>query len=1101
MNIIMKHNILFTAVLLASLSGTEVTSVAYGTDRFGYEMAAAFSDGSVSVGNIDFQTNSDGTAMVTGLSDKTASVADIPEKITYDGEEYTVTSIKMMAFGFSCKNLVTINIPSTVTEIQEFAFYGAPVLAEINVAEGNSAYSSSDGMLLSADGKELVICPSGKTGHAEIPDGTEVICESAFSGCKVQSVNMPSSVVSAGSNTFDNCTELEKVVLSESLTELPNYMFTYCGKLKDVQIPVGVHTIGEYAFNLCSSLEEVVIPGGVNTVKSSAFYKCSSLRKVTIGKAVSIIGSWAFEDCKLEEIYCNGTTPPTIDGSTAFKSVGYDVYNMATLYVPAGYADAYRSSGEWASFVNVEEFSNSGEVIVDNGLQYTINDNGKEVTLVGMDESCTQTDIVVPQDITYNNDLYRVVAVGAKAFYENKEINSIVLPRYSKTVADSAFFGSKVSAIEISERMDSIGRDAFAYCKNMKEFTVAPRNKKYVAEDGYLLSVDKDVLLAYPSAKADIYTVPENITSIGSSAFKGSDIKQIDLGNVSVIGESAFEDCFALQPVRLPVSTQQIDARAFAGCESDTIFVEAYTPPMLGADAFDGMYESVVVVPAGCFMTYMMAEGWYQFANMVEEQFEAPETVEEDGYTYYKIEEADDLYWFAKAVNDGQVDINAILANNIVINDMQFDEDGTPVNASILRPWKPVGAKPNAFSGIFDGRGYCIEGIYINDEYGSRSGFFSEVASSGKVVDVTVKNAYVRAYNCFGAVCGYNDGIIESCRTEGIVHLVSTDPSALSAGAVCGSNFAGVIKNSSNAAEVVADGVMYVGAICGDNYGTIKTSNNEGFVVASGNAAGICGYTDNGKIENCYNLGTVSGSGESGNGGIVVYMNSASVSNSYSYGAIEASVPEKACPIYVEFLSSAVENCYYLEGSASSAITDNAVKAMTRDQFANGEVAHMLQGSQAENVWGQTLDKDTVPVIYNENRVFRIELDNEGDVETIYANSGNIKLPEPERANYEFLGWFDDKAEGTQYHKDSALNKDMTLYARWQKIGISDTESGCWCRSTDGCIIVEGEFTNVTVFRADGTKVYIGNERVIHCGDGLYIVKIDNICINKVVVK
>lgn len=1096
----MKHNILFTAVLLALLSGTADNVDAYGIKSVNHLVSSAFYESSVSVGNIEFQTNYDGTAMVTGLVDKTVVSADIPENITVDGETYTVTTIKMMAFGSSCTNLSVINLPATLAEIQDYAFYGAPVLAEINVAEGNSTYSSADGILYSADGKSLIICPCGKQGNIVIPEGTENICESAFARSLISGLEMPSSVTSVGRNAFDNCSELETVELSESLTEISNYMFTYCKKLKEINIPLNVHTIGEYAFNFCSSIVEVTIPGGVNTVKSSAFYKCGSLEKITIGKAVTIIGAWAFEDCILKEIYCNCTTPPSIDGSTAFKSAGYDVYNMATLHVPAGCSEAYKSEGEWANFVNVEEFSNADTEIVDNGLIYHVNDNGKEVTLVGMDETCTQTDIVVPQDIEYNNELFRVTAIGKKAFYENTFINSIVLPRYSKTIADSAFFGSKVSAIEISERMDSIGKDAFAYCKSLKEFAVAPRNKKFVAEDGCLLDIDKNILLAYPSAKSDVYTAGDEISEIACSAFKGSDIRQVDFGSVAVIGESAFEGCTSLQPIRLPLTLRQIGSRAFAGCESDTLYVAAYTPPLLGADAFDGMYDAVLVVPAGCFMTYIMAEGWYMFYNVVEETFETPGTVDKNGYTFYELKDADDLYWFAKAVNDGQTDINALLANDIVINSMQFEEDGTPANPAEMRPWKPVGAKPCAFSGLFDGNGHTIEGLYINDDYGNRSGLFSEISSTGQVMNVTLKNAYVKVYSCFGSICGYNDGIVENCMTDGVISLASIDPSSFSAGAVCGSNFAGVIKNCVNRADVIVSGPVYAGAICGDSYGTIKTCSNEGVIVSAGNAGGICGYTDYGKIENCCNIGTVEGGSNSFNGGIVASMNFASVANCYSYGVVKCDVPENVNPVCGLSMSSEVSNCYYLDGTAGCTVSSDTIKGMELDQFRNGEVAHKLQYGQTEEVWGQTIGTDSVPMIFGGSKVFRIELDNEGEIEVLYANSGNIDLPAPEKTNYIFIGWFDDTAGGTQYFADSALEKDMTLYARWQKIGVSDVYSGCWLSSEDGCIIIEGEFDNVAVFTSDGVCIYRGNDRIISCDEGVYIVKTDNLT-GKIVVR
>lgn len=69
--------------------------------------------------NIKYTLGDDGTAAVNGISRITAAI--IPEKVTYDGIEYAVTSIKEYAFAF-CSNLASVAIPSSVTSLEEYAF-------------------------------------------------------------------------------------------------------------------------------------------------------------------------------------------------------------------------------------------------------------------------------------------------------------------------------------------------------------------------------------------------------------------------------------------------------------------------------------------------------------------------------------------------------------------------------------------------------------------------------------------------------------------------------------------------------------------------------------------------------------------------------------------------------------------------------------------------------------------------------------------------------------------------------------------------------------------------------------------------------------------
>ena len=101
-----------------------------------------------------------------------------------------------------------------------------------------------------------------------------------------------------------------------------DYMFYQCGNLQDIVLPVGVTSIGDYAFCGCSSLTSIDIPEGVTSIGNGTFSYCSSL----------------------SQVYCYGTTPPTID---AYSFDGSK--DGRTLYVPKGYLLVYQSSS-WANY-------------------------------------------------------------------------------------------------------------------------------------------------------------------------------------------------------------------------------------------------------------------------------------------------------------------------------------------------------------------------------------------------------------------------------------------------------------------------------------------------------------------------------------------------------------------------------------------------------------------------------------------------------------------------------------------------------------------------------------------------------------------------------
>ena len=111
-------------------------------------------------------------------------------------------------------------------------------------------------------------------------------------------------------------------------------------------------------------------------------------------------------------------------------------------------------------------------------------------------------------------------------------------------------------------------------------------------------------------------------------------------------------------------------------------------------------------------------------------------------------------------------------------------------------------------------------------------------------------------------------------------------------GGVCGYNMNGTIENSYNTGTVTVTGnYPSVGGVCGYNgYGTIENSYNTGKVTSTGSNAdigGVCGLNNNGTIGNSYNIGAVSISrnGRFSVGG-VCGNNNGTIGNSYNTGTV-----------------------------------------------------------------------------------------------------------------------------------------------------------------------------------------------------------------------
>ena len=167
----------------------------------------------------------DGKTLVLGINGNVT----IPEGVESIGKE---------AFRL-CEGLVSVTIPDSVTSIDDTAFANCDNLTSIFVSDGNSVYSSANGLLLSKDGKTLL---KGVNGDVAIPHGVTTICGMAFCNRK----------------------GLRRVTIPDSVTNIEDGAFFGCSQLTRVEIPAGTAnmSIGANSFDGCDLLAEMPRVGG-----------------------------------------------------------------------------------------------------------------------------------------------------------------------------------------------------------------------------------------------------------------------------------------------------------------------------------------------------------------------------------------------------------------------------------------------------------------------------------------------------------------------------------------------------------------------------------------------------------------------------------------------------------------------------------------------------------------------------------------------------------------------------------------------------------------------------------------------------------------------
>jgi len=145
----------------------------------------------------------------------------------------SVTSIGYGAF-WNSTGLTSITIGNSVTSI-ESTFHGSSSLTSINVDNGNTTYSSEDGVLFNKTKTTLIEYPKGKKGTYSIPNSVISIGDGAFGDClALASITIPNSVTSIGTSAFFYCTNLTSVTIPNSVTDIGFQAFLGCRNLIEI---------------------------------------------------------------------------------------------------------------------------------------------------------------------------------------------------------------------------------------------------------------------------------------------------------------------------------------------------------------------------------------------------------------------------------------------------------------------------------------------------------------------------------------------------------------------------------------------------------------------------------------------------------------------------------------------------------------------------------------------------------------------------------------------------------------------------------------------------------------------------------------------------
>ncbi len=505
---------------------------------------------SITVDGINYTTKSDGTATIakyTIVKATATTPADtlwysgdivIPEKITYEGTEYTVVGTAANSF-LDCKDLTSVTLPATCVTIARNTFKGcsslrtSPLPATVT-SVGSGVFNGCTNL------EEVVIYPGWSKPISEefancdnlkrliISDGTDAVvmkvtafgssAEARTALASIQYIymgrNVDASAYLNNEQPFHNMSGLLTLDIGGETTTIQNTTFQGCTALSTVNFETDnkVTSIGTSAFAGCTSLPSIRIPDGVTVIEQSTFNGCRNLAHVGMSENVTSIGITAF--------YNSGLTSATFHFPNALTSIGQSAFENTQL---------------------------DGEIMLPDML-----------TTIGAQAfaGTKLTSIVIPASVT---------SIGTGAFTPIPTLAQIIVNEGNTAfqLDGGVLLNAAGTRLLVSAHEGEIGTTfTNATVTNIDNYGLA--YAPFTSVNLPALTTIGNYGFAYSDIES--YTLENNVT-VGQNAFSGSALQSIVIAEGrNEIPQGLCAQCTSLTSVTLPTTTTNMMRNCFEGC-------------------------------------------------------------------------------------------------------------------------------------------------------------------------------------------------------------------------------------------------------------------------------------------------------------------------------------------------------------------------------------------------------------------------------------------------------------------------------------------------------------------------------------------------------
>lgn len=427
------------------------------------------------------------------------------------------------------------------------------------------------------------------------------ISKNAFENCtELTRVVLPNTVKVIEQSAFSGCTNLEEIVISDNTTSIGWSAFANCEKLYNITIPDSVTTISGSAFyntayyndesnweNGLFYLEnyllsanktvsgEIVIKDGTTLMAGGLFKGNKNITKVTIPGSLAVVSGESFRECS------NLTEVVLLEGVKEIGEMAFwNCPKLVKITIPASFQKV-GSSAFGNTRIKEPYYNGTVDQWVSIEFEY-YSDNPVYTakTLYINGEELTEAVISAP-----------IVKKGA--FANCKTLEKVTLTDSVIEIEDEAFWYTfNLKEINFGKNITKVGRNVFEYCSNIEKVNTTASVNEW--------------------AQIDFYNGQSNPISISNSLY----VNDMLLENATFLGVTeiksyTFYNCDSLKSVKFADTVEIINKGAFSGCENLAQVEFSNSVETIGESAFSNCSKLAQIEIADSVKTF--CEG--AFAN------------------------------------------------------------------------------------------------------------------------------------------------------------------------------------------------------------------------------------------------------------------------------------------------------------------------------------------------------------------------------------------------------------------------------------------------------------------------------------------------------